>query len=278
MAIQLKVIAGADKDKGRTFDLPDQGSLHLGRGPDTDTRFNDVRVSGSHCRVYSEANRLTITDNGSTNGTFINEQQLAADELRDLVPGDVVRLGENTRLEVTGDDIAVMKTVAGNAGMLAREIAAAAAKAPPVPPYRQPTPAPMPAAGSPPPYRPSAVARPQQPAEPTVEVLCSCGQQLVAREKYAGTRVRCPNCRNILSLPGRPALAQPVADDEVPAPEAPPVASGSKLWPRLVTFAAGVLLLVAAGAFLATLFAGSGKTKDGTRKAAVEQARRTEAP
>jgi predicted component of type VI protein secretion system len=277
MAIQLKVIAGADKDKGRIFDLPEQGSLHLGRGPDTDTRFNDVRVSGSHCRVYAEANRLTITDNGSTNGTFINEQPLTPDELRDLVPGDVIRLGEYTRIEVAGDDIAVMKTVAGNAGMLARELAAAAAKAAPVPPYRQPTPAPMPAAGSPAPFRPSAPARPQQPAEPTVEVLCSCGQQLIAREKYAGTRVRCPSCRNILQLPGRPALAQPVADEEIPAPTVPAKAGG-KLWPRLVTFVAGVLLLVVAGAFLATLFAGSGKTKDGTRKAAVEQARRNEAP
>src|SRR5262249_38090906 len=131
MGIQLKVIAGAEKDKGRTFDLPDQGSFHLGRGPDTDTRFSDVRVSGSHCRVYTEANRRTITDTGSTNGTFINEQPPNADELRDLVPGDVIRLGENPRLEVTGDDIAVMKTVGGNAGMLARELAAAAAKAPP---------------------------------------------------------------------------------------------------------------------------------------------------
>lgn len=277
MAIQLKVIAGADKDKGRTFDLPEQGSLHLGRGPDTDTRFNDVRVSGSHCRVYAEVNRLTITDNGSTNGTFINEQPLAADQMRDLVPGDVIRLGEFTRLEVAGDDIAVMKTVAGNAGMVAREIAAAAAKAAPVPAYRQPNPAPMPAAGSAPPFRPSAPARPQQPAEPTVEVLCSCGQQLIAREKYAGTRVRCPNCRNILQLPGRPALAQPVPEEEIPAPDAP-LAKGSKLWPRLATFAAGILLLLAAGAFMATLFAGSGKTKDGTRKAAVEQARRNEAP
>ena len=29
MAMQLKVIAGAEKDMGRTFDLPEQGSLHL---------------------------------------------------------------------------------------------------------------------------------------------------------------------------------------------------------------------------------------------------------
>lgn len=265
MAIQLKVIAGTEKDKGRVFDLPDQGSIHLGRGPETISRFTDVRVSGSHCRVYADGGRLSITDNGSTNGTFVNERPLVADELRDLAPGDVIRLGENTQLEVGGEDIAVMKTVAGNAGMLARELAAAVAR--------------LPAASAP--VRPSAPSsltgsRParQQSTEPTVEVLCSCGQQLLAREKYAGTRVRCPNCRNILQLPGRPALAQPVADDvsESPAPANP---NRGKLWTRLVTVAAGILLVIAAAACLATLFSGTGKASDGPRKAAVEQARRS---
>ena len=261
MAMQLKVIAGTEKDKGRTFDLPAQGSLHLGRAPETDSRFTDVRVSGSHCRIYVEAGRLAITDTGSTNGTFVNEKPLTPDELRDLAPGDVIRLGENTRVEVAGDDIAVMKTVAGDAGMLAREIAAAAAKLPPAAP----------------PIRPSAVKpalapRPvrQQSAEPTVEVLCSCGQQLVAREKYAGTRVRCPNCRDILQLPGRAAMVQPV-EEEVSLPPVPAPVRG-KFWPRVLTIAAGILLLLAAGACLASLFSESGKSPDSPRKAAVRTA------
>jgi len=270
MAMQLKVIAGAEKDKGRTFDLPELGSFHLGRGPDTDSRFNDVRVSGSHCRVYAEGGRLTITDNGSTNGTFINERPLAPDQMLDLAPGDVIRLGENTRIEVAGDDIAVMKTVAGNAGMLAREIAAAAAAVKPSRPAApvRPSVAPAPA--------PSRPAR-QQAAEPTIEVLCSCGQQLVAREKYAGTRVRCPNCRNILQLPGRAALAQPVVEEELPERSPSPAEATGKWWPRLVTFAAGILLLVALGACLSVFFGGE-RSSNGPTKSPVEQARRSEAP
>jgi predicted component of type VI protein secretion system len=267
MAMQLKVIAGTEKDKGRTFDLPDIGSLHLGRSPETDSRLSDVRVSGSHCRVYVEAGRLTITDNGSTNGTFVNERPLAPDELCDLAPGDVIRLGENTRMEVAGDDIAVMKTVAGNAGMLARELAAAAAKlsrpAAPVRPSSPQSPAPRPARA------PST--------EPTIEVLCSCGQQLVAREKYAGTRVRCPNCRNILQLPGRPALAQPVSEEEVPLPPVAARASG-RWWMRLLPFAVGVVLLLATGVGLSVFFGGGERSSRGPYRPDVEQARRSEAP
>jgi predicted component of type VI protein secretion system len=276
MAMQLKVIAGTEKDKGRIFDLPDLGSLHLGRGPDTDSRFNDVRVSGSHCRVYAKSGRLTITDNGSTNGTFINEAPLAPDEVRDLVPGDVIRLGENTRMEVAGDDIAVMKTVAGDVGLLARELAAAAAakiarqQAPiqPAAPVRPSAPAPVPT-------RPAR----QQSTEPTIEVQCSCGQQLVAREKYSGTKVRCPNCRNILQLPGRAALVQPVVEEESASlPPTPlPTEVAGKWRPRIVTIAAGILLVVTAVACLNMFFGGEPSSKE-LYKAAAEQARRSEAP
>jgi predicted component of type VI protein secretion system len=273
MAMQLKVIAGAEKDKGRTFDLPDLGSLHLGRGPETDSRLNDVRVSGSHCRVYAESGRITITDNGSTNGTFINERPIVPDQMFDLAPGDVIRLGENTRIEVAGDDIAVMKTVAGNAGMLARELAAAAAA---IAKPSRPAAAVRPSLAPPPPPVPSRPVR-QQAAEPTIEVSCSCGQQLVAREKYAGTRVRCPNCRSVLQLPGRAAVAQPVVEEETPVP--PPVSEEptAKWWPRLVTLAAGILLLLAAGACLSVFFGGE-RSQNGPNKAPVEQARRSEAP
>jgi predicted component of type VI protein secretion system len=273
MAMQLKVIAGTGKDKGRVFDLPEQGSVLLGRGPETDSRFTDVRVSGSHCRVYAERGRITITDIGSTNGTFVNESVLAPDELRDLAPGDIIRLGENTQMELSGEDIAVMKTVAGNAGLLARELAAAAAKlqaAPrPVGPST-PTPPPAPRLSLPVPTTPRP-ARPQ-PAEPTVEVTCSCQQQLVAREKYAGTRVRCPNCRAVIQLPGRAAVAQPVAEEEFAAPL--PAASSANKWvTRVLTVLAGAMLMLAVGACLWTLFTEHSKAADDSAKPRVEQVR-----
>ncbi len=36
-----------------------------------------------------------------------------------------------------------------------------------------------------------------------ISVTCSCGQKLVARGKYAGTRVRCPACEEFVTLPGK---------------------------------------------------------------------------
>ncbi len=248
MAMRLKVIAGAEADKGRTFDLPVQGSLHLGRGPDTDTRFSDVRVSVSHCRVYVQGDRLAVSDNGSTNGTFVNGRPLGADEMLDLGPGDVIRLGERTRLEVGGDEVDVMKTVAGNAALLARELAAAAAKFPPAP-APAPTPGDVPAAPPVP-----------RPAGPVVEVTCACGQPLLAPEKYAGARVRCPVCNNILLLPDRPAPTGPAEGASAPRP--------FQLWAWVVTLAAGALMLVAAGAFVAALL-GGGKASEAPRKASV---------
>lgn len=256
MARQLKVVAGTDKDKGRSFELPERGSLHLGRAPETDTLLTDVRVSGSHCRVYAEGPRVTITDNGSTNGTFVNDRPLAPDELRDLVPGDVIRLGENTQLELASDDIAVMKTVGGNADMVARELAAYAAKLPPAPPSRPAARPPSSIASAP--RAPSRqVSARAHPAEPTVAVTCSCGQQLMAREKYAGSQVRCPTCRNLLQLPGRPALAQPAGDKRLE--EARASSPRARWLGRVATIAAGILLVLAAGVFLASLL--TSKTK-----------------
>jgi hypothetical protein len=101
----------------------------------------------------------------------------------------------------------------------------------------------------------------------------------VAREKYAGTRVRCPNCRTVIQLPGRAALAEPVAEEETPLPS-PPASDEqpAKWWPRLVTLAAGILLLLAAGACLSVFFGGE-RPQNGPNKApVVEQARRSEAP
>jgi predicted RNA-binding Zn-ribbon protein involved in translation (DUF1610 family) len=50
-----------------------------------------------------------------------------------------------------------------------------------------------------------------------ITVTCSCGQKLVAREKYAGTRLRCPCCEEFITLPGKsargPRLETPSTQD-----------------------------------------------------------------
>jgi predicted RNA-binding Zn-ribbon protein involved in translation (DUF1610 family) len=44
--------------------------------------------------------------------------------------------------------------------------------------------------------------------EGKISVTCACGQELVARGKYAGTRVRCPACEEFVALPGKAPRSQ----------------------------------------------------------------------
>lgn len=226
MGKRLVVIAG--KEMGQTFDLPEDGALLMGRGPETHTRFTDLSVSRDHCRVEVKGGRVEITDSGkSAIGTFVNNQPI--DDAHSLKAGDVIRLGEGTqlRLELDVEDILTEETVRGDRVEFLRKLAqemseSAKAKAP---------------------------ARPQPP-EGTIQVVCSCGQELHAREKYAGTRVRCPSCKAILTLPGRPALAQPV-DPAAPPRRAvvPPSAKGGRRTIKLPhPLAVGVVLVVVVAA------------------------------
>ena len=61
----------------------------LGRAGDL--RLGDARVSRRHARVYQEGGAYLVTDLGSSNGTFCNEEKLAGP--RPLSDGDVIRVG-----------------------------------------------------------------------------------------------------------------------------------------------------------------------------------------
>jgi hypothetical protein len=69
-----------------------------------------------------------------------------------------------------------------------------------------------------------------------ITVRCACGQELVARAKYAGTRVRCPACEDFVTLPGklpRGQAAEPPPEptpDSEPDSDAGPAPEGSADW------------------------------------------------
>jgi hypothetical protein len=65
----------------------------------SDVVLPDEMVSRQHATVWVQAGRLYIRDDGSTNGTWVNERRISAPTL--LRPGDRVRLGQ-TVLEVVG--------------------------------------------------------------------------------------------------------------------------------------------------------------------------------
>jgi hypothetical protein len=64
----------------------------FGRAADSDVPLtSDATVSGRHARVFRRNGVPYLEDLGSTNGTYVNGQPLAAERL--LRPGDIVAVG-----------------------------------------------------------------------------------------------------------------------------------------------------------------------------------------
>lgn len=76
---------------GRTNTYRLDGTTVLGRAPECDLRLDDTYVSQQHARIFDKDGNWYVEDLGSTNGTFVNEQRLAAPAM--LVPGDTIRVG-----------------------------------------------------------------------------------------------------------------------------------------------------------------------------------------
>lgn len=64
--------------------------LTVGRGLNNDIILEDTRVSRHHAQMRYRARRFWISDLGSTNGTFVNGEQIEEKALRD---GDLISLG-----------------------------------------------------------------------------------------------------------------------------------------------------------------------------------------
>jgi serine/threonine protein kinase len=107
--------------------------------------------------------------------------------------------------------------------------------------------------------------------EGKITVTCQCGQVLQAREKYAGTSVRCPACLNLLVLPGKSSFAQgshpPAPPPEFLPPSPPPLDVSQGLGelvhnrlPELIAYGVVAVLIVVGLWFLfGALLGGGGK-------------------
>ena len=65
----------------------------LGRGDSADVRMEDPFASSRHARIERQGDVLVIEDLGSTNGTYLNGEQLTGPQ--PLHPGDRIRIGDN---------------------------------------------------------------------------------------------------------------------------------------------------------------------------------------
>jgi pSer/pThr/pTyr-binding forkhead associated (FHA) protein len=103
MANIYKLIIQSGTGMGTEFPL-EKNEIFLGRDLTSDLVIDDPEVSRRHLRLVMDGATYRLEDLGSTNGTFIRGQRLAAPAL--LKPGEVVTLGEKIvlRYEVISND------------------------------------------------------------------------------------------------------------------------------------------------------------------------------
>ncbi len=87
-AASLVVIRG--QQLGRCIDLG-AGAVLIGRGPDCDVRIAERSVSRAHCRVFHQESGYWVEDLGSTNHSFVNDEEI---QCRLLGDGDQLRVGK----------------------------------------------------------------------------------------------------------------------------------------------------------------------------------------
>ncbi|RYX82768.1 FHA domain-containing protein [bacterium] len=72
---------------------PETGAATVGRATGNDWQISDDGTSSRHARLERTYEGLAITDLGSTNGTFINGQQMAPNVAIALGGGETIRIG-----------------------------------------------------------------------------------------------------------------------------------------------------------------------------------------
>lgn len=88
LKIYLEVLEGPDA--GAKFEIKKLSTV-IGR-KECDIVLNDPAVSAKHCTIEVTKQNITIYDNNSTNGTFVNGEQVSGCPLKNL---DEIRIGES---------------------------------------------------------------------------------------------------------------------------------------------------------------------------------------
>ena len=87
---QGQILILATEEQNYAFDLWETFRVALGRHHTNDIPLGSRKVSNYHAEILNEPDGLRIRDLGSTNGTFVNDEQVKSRELKE---GDLVRIG-----------------------------------------------------------------------------------------------------------------------------------------------------------------------------------------
>lgn len=85
------LIALRGQDRGARY-LLDSDTVIAGRSPECDIFLDDITVSRHHCRFERGEGQITVTDQGSLNGTYVN--RTLTDGAVVLRGGDEVQIGK----------------------------------------------------------------------------------------------------------------------------------------------------------------------------------------
>lgn len=97
----LVVIYGLDL--GRKYELA-KTDIQLGRSSKADIQIDQESVSRNHAQITNTTKGVWIRDLGSTNGTFVNDEQVP-DAGRELRNGDLVKIGRTIFKYIAGGNI-----------------------------------------------------------------------------------------------------------------------------------------------------------------------------
>ena len=75
----------------------------IGSSPDNQLVIDDVKVSAHHAEIHQEGQSYSITDLGSTHGTYVNSHRLDWNTAYPLTPGSTITIGDTTFTFEEGD-------------------------------------------------------------------------------------------------------------------------------------------------------------------------------
>ena len=89
MVVRFHVVSPVEKKRTFTVRLP----ILLGRGEEAKFRIQHDLVSRKHCELFERQGWVYVRDLGSTNGTFLNDEQVPVSTKTVVPPGGIVRVG-----------------------------------------------------------------------------------------------------------------------------------------------------------------------------------------
>ena len=95
----LVVIYGEELGKKHNLDAP---SFILGRSSKCDIQIDQESVSRNHAKIVNAGKSVLIRDLGSTNGTYVNDELIDEQVIRD---GDFIKIGRTIFKFLSGDNI-----------------------------------------------------------------------------------------------------------------------------------------------------------------------------